>query len=646
MAVSMVANERNNSLLVRAGPDKMAVIAQVVEHVDIPVSHDDSLLVNLNRMQVYRLAGIDPEPVVKTLMEIGNLDPATRLEVDKKNSAVIAYAPLSDHVTIRAVVDKLVGSERKFEVIRLHRLAADYVAGTIDFMMGSGKKEKTRSSPYYFSNDSSRREAGENSKEFHVEADVEHNRLLLWANPVELTAVEALLAKLGEIPASGNGSGNIRVIDGGDARQTQELIERIRRAWPSIAPNALEGPAADSPLDGSKEPIPRLSPPPKDLPTSLPSPSPSPSPLPSSAAGQAQAALLLIDVPRPPAAGTAEERAVDERAAGDRTAGERTAADSRPAPPPVKITVGPDGKLIVTSQDGLALDRLEELAAQLAIPRKDFHVFHLKYASAFGVSLNLEDFFKEEKKQPARMMPWWYNDSDSQNDADSERRLSKRRKLTFISDTDSNTILVEGASAEQLKTIEDLIQVYDQPPPRDTQSARRTEVIRLKYSKAKALADTVKDVYRDLLSPDDKALAVNNQGRETRRTIIFDNGDSDNKEQKTPKFKGLLSIGVDEISNSLTISAPAYLFEHVTRLINELDQAAAPDYTVRMVRVDGMSASRVKELVDRVYNQKSGENPPAEERPAKKPAAPAKKLSSRAGRGAGEAGSEGTEEAH
>ncbi len=101
-------------------------------------------------MQVYRLAGIDPEPVVKTLMEIGNLDPATRLEVDKKNSAIIAYASLADHVTIRAVVDKLSGSERKFEVIRLRRLAADYVAGTIDFMMGSGtKKEKSRPNPFF-----------------------------------------------------------------------------------------------------------------------------------------------------------------------------------------------------------------------------------------------------------------------------------------------------------------------------------------------------------------------------------------------------------------------------------------------------------------------------------------------------------------
>ncbi len=98
--ISLAINRRNNSIFVEARPDKMAVIAQVVEAVDIPISHDDSLLVNLNRMQVYRLSGVDPEPVVKTLMDIGNLEPSTRLEIDRKNSAIVAYASLADHVTI------------------------------------------------------------------------------------------------------------------------------------------------------------------------------------------------------------------------------------------------------------------------------------------------------------------------------------------------------------------------------------------------------------------------------------------------------------------------------------------------------------------------------------------------------------------
>ncbi len=625
-AINMAVNERNNSIFVQARPDKMTVIAQVIEAIDIPVNHDDSLLVNLNRMQVYRLAGVEPDPVVKTLMEIGNLEPGTRLEVDRKNSAIIAYASLADHVTIRAVVDKLAGSERKFEVIHLRRLAADYVAGTIDFMMGSGaKKEKSRSSPYFNPFDQGRQVA-ENTKEFRVDADIEHNRLLLWANPVELTSVEALLAKLGEIPASGSGSAGIRVIDSGDAKETEELLERIRRAWPSIAPNALLAPAATAPLEESKGPARPLPALPKDSSTSSPLPSPSPGP----AVAQTQAAVFHLAVMRgesadsTPADNVPAGKAPTDSVPTERAAEERPRDSARPAPPPVKITIGPDGKLILSSEDGQALDRLEELAAQLATARKDYRVYRLKYAWAVGVALNLEDFFKEDKKErPRSPFPYYFGDVNSQDDSQDDRRLSKRRKLRFISDTETNTILVEGASAEQLRTIEDLIQLYDQPPPTDTQSVRKTEIIRLKYSKAKAVADTVKDVYRDLLSANDKALA-DNQRRDSGRSFVFNYSDTDKTEQKTPKFKGLLSIGIDEVSNSLMVSAPGYLFDHVTKMIKELDAAAAPDYTVRMVRVNrGMSAQQMKGILDEVFMQKPREKPTGEERPAAKPSRPA-----------------------
>ncbi len=643
-AVNIAVNEHSNSLYVRAAPDKMAVIAEVIDAVDIPVSHDDSLLVNLNRMQVYRLTGIEPEPVVKTLMEIGNLDPSTRLEIDKKSSAIIAYASLPDHVTIRAVVDKLTGSERKFEVIPLRRLAADYVAGTIESMMGSGKKEKTRSSPYFNPYGSSEREPTDTSKNFHVDADVENNRLLLWANPVELASVNALLAKLGEGSAPGvSGSGNVRVLEGGDAKETQELIERIRRAWPSVAPNALVAPAAVIPPEGSKEPTRPLPPDRKDSSTAVPLPRPSPSaiagPAPAgpAVARSAPAVLFrLADMRSDPSGNAPEERPAEEPRQGN-------ARSTPPPAPPVKITVGPDGKLILSSQDSQALDRLEELATQLAAPRKDYHVFRLKYSWAVGVAMRLDDYFKEEKKERPRYSPWWYDDFNPPSDSQDERRLSKRRKLKFISDADSNTILVEGASPEQLKTIEDLVKLYDQPPPTDSQSVRRTEVIRLKYSKAKAVSDTVKDVYRDLLSANDKALADPNQARGGGRNITYNFGDSDSDEPKTPKFKGLLSIGIDEISNTLTVSAPAYLFEHVARLIGQLDEAAAPTYTVQMVHIrPGITAGRVKAILDEVYMQKPAEKP-EEERPIGKPAK-SSKSSKIKNRQPDQSGSNGAEE--
>ena len=103
------------------------------------------------RMQIYRLATMNPQPLVKTLHAIGNLDLDTRLEVDEAKKAIIAYATLADHVTIQALIDKLDGTGRRFEVIRLRRLDAEYVAGTIQHMFLGGEEEpKSGNSSRYF----------------------------------------------------------------------------------------------------------------------------------------------------------------------------------------------------------------------------------------------------------------------------------------------------------------------------------------------------------------------------------------------------------------------------------------------------------------------------------------------------------------
>jgi type II secretory pathway component GspD/PulD (secretin) len=597
-SVSIAVNAHNNSILVQAKPDKMAIIAQIIEAVDIPADRNTLTMANMGRMQVYRLSGIDLEPVVKTLMDVGNLDPSTRLEIDKKNSAIIAYAPLADHVTIRALVDKLTGSDRKFEVIPLRRLAADYVAGTIEFMLGSGQKKEQRRSPWSYYD--SPREDEKKSREFRVDADVEHNRLLLWANQAELAEVQALLVKLGEIPVAGSGSSNVRVIEGGDAKENEEFLERLRKVWPSVAPNELQTPA---PPAASEENRDRGV---KPSTAEKPATTTTYAPVPGEIARRLHGKMLrFADTKGEQAYPTSEENAPVEKS-----------SSAQPAPPPVKITIGADGKLIVSSKDVQALDMLESLAAEMPVGHKGYKIFHLKYALASSVAMNLEDFFKE-KKEKSQNLPWYFYDYDMSNQDDSkdDHRLSNRKKLKFISDIDTNTILVDGADAQQLKTIDELIQVYDQPPPSDSQSVRKTELIRLRYSKAKAVADTVKDVYRDLLSSNDKALAENNQNGGGRRVVINYGTDTDASGLKTPRFKGLLSIGVDETSNSLLVSAPAFLFDHVSHMIIELDKAAAPEYEVRVVRIGpSVSAERVKDLLDQVYNNKQPEKP--EEKPA------------------------------
>ena len=56
-----------------------------------------------------------------------------------------------------------------------------------------------------------------------------------------------------------------------------------------------------------------------------------------------------------------------------------------------------------------------------------------------------------------------------------------------------------------------------------------------------------------------------------------------------PKFKGLLSIGIDASSNSIVVSAPQFLLTDVLSMIRRLDEATQPmEPVVRVLSVGGV----------------------------------------------------------
>ena len=86
-----------------------------------------------------------------------------------------------------------------------------------------------------------------------------------------------------------------------------------------------------------------------------------------------------------------------------------------------------------------------------------------------------------------------------------------------------------------------------------------------------------------------------------------------------PTFKGLLSIGVDDLSNTLVISAPMFLFEDVVEIIESLDEKAAPTTpTIRVLQVgEGVSAAHVQQVLSNVLGGRSsrGRSPPRPQGP-------------------------------
>ena len=276
---------------------------------------------------------------------------------------------------------------------------------------------------------------------------------------------------------------------------------------------------------------------------------------------------------------------------------------------PVRISMAPDGKLIVSSTDPEALAEIEQLISQVAAPRRSFKVFRLKYATPSWVTLNLKDFFKaeEETKNILEYNPY-YGIMPSQKKVKGPRSLSKRHQPQFISDNFTSTILVRDADAKQLTTIEDLIAIYDIPEPSDSRSMRVTTIFRLEHAKASSVAAAVKDVFRDLLSSNDKALEKDDKGQQRQGSgglVTFLPGapKTDGAEEEEPiRFKGLLSIGIDESSNTLIVSSAGTLMDTIGEMIEALDKAADSSSVVQVIKVDrsvdlGLIQERLQELM-------------------------------------------------
>jgi type II secretory pathway component GspD/PulD (secretin) len=620
--LSLIVNSRSNSILATAPPDKMAIIEEAVKMLDVPNARSESLLANMTRLQVYRLSGIDPDPLVKTLEELGDLSPETRLEVDTKNRAIIAYATLADHVTIRTMVEKLDGSARSLEVIPLRRLSADYVAGTLKFLLGGDEEQNQRRMPYYYYYGERGQDQSKDS--FRVDADVENNRLLVWANPTELEEVINLLGKLGEIPQRGGDPRRVRTLEVVPSQQSAEFFQRLQEAWKALSPHELH---IDPKLEES---VPTES---KDEPAAQPPPAKATGETaavpqgggksaavtePYAAVTEPYTAVLVqlrrgVDeetTPPLPEEKTSRRAPLPENAASD-AAPLRSPGEARTTSAPISITRGPDGRLVISSSDPQALDLLEDLMREMAPRRKEFEVFQLKYAPAFWVALNLEDFFEEKEDENRNFgYPYFYYDYPRESEKEDPRRLSNRPPLKFISDDDTNTIVVQGADPQQLQTVKELIELYDQAPPEDAQSRRVTQIFSIRYSKADVIAEAVKDVYRDLLSSNDKALAQNQQQQQNQRppgeTYITNIGFGEEDEQRDRRtqvtFKGKLSIGVDEMTNTLLVSTEGEgLMRNIQEMVQRLDEAAKPRSAVEVLHVGGSGAVGLQKALSEIF---------------------------------------------
>jgi type II secretory pathway component GspD/PulD (secretin) len=604
--VFIAVDKRRNVLLVNAPPKEMEIIERTVKQFDVPENGiagaepgSDGKLT----LRRHSTVTVSPDAIVNALKDMGSLDPLTQLQSDSDSKTIFAYATEADHKTIEAMIDKLDGSGRRLHVVWLNRRTpADQIAGTIKaLMVGEKKKEENRRPYFYYFDYYNRNNDEQTDSGFRIQPDVDNNRLLLWATDEEYGEVSVLLKELGAVASDNKNPAKIRVLDARTPEETARLLEQLKKSWGgsneihiNVAPPASDA-RPEKPAAKKAQPAEA----PKDKLTGF------------DCGGRAPFALLGSEASAPRIRFVADAIAPETQSpAAKQAEAAPTPAAERPAKttaapekaPPINITVTPEGKIVITCEDPAALDQLEDLLGELEPQQRQFETFRLKHARAFDVYLNLKDYFEDELSEDKNnFMPWWY---DERPKTEEQSTLGKRRKLRFVYDSDSNTIVVQNASPAQLEVIRKLIDIYDQPMNEDEVARRKTDIVPIKYSHAQDIATAIKEVYRDLLSSKDKEFqqkgeGEKGQGRSESRYRFF-GGFSDDEKSAPLKmsFEGALSIGVDEISNTLIISAEEQIWTNIRDLALALDEKAKPNTVVQIHELQsGMSSTQLQKAL-------------------------------------------------
>ena len=653
--VYLVANERSNSLIVHAPPNKMALIESFIRRVDVRNETSADFQRLNTRMKVFRLASLSPGELVESLNAMDVLEPSTRLQVDENNNAIIAYASVADQYMIQNVIDRLDGSQRRFEVISLRRLDAESVAGSIKFLMGADEEDGKSSRNYdpygyYGFYGSSRSRSSNTSKDkMRVGANVQDNQLLLWVNDIELDEVNNLLVKLGEIPERGASPSNVRVIDASRQPETYEYLRKLKEQWDMVSPNPLEIPdVSEFATQDLDEPNPKQDPAsetdsttetdtensdansgeetnaggseePEDGPKE-PNPAPADENKITHSSNPGIKTVKFTQVGSPQ---TSAQQAPAEVTENTDPNGSETQNKAKAAP--VRIFLDEGGNLVLNSNDTDALDRLEQIMQANKPPKKPYDIFKVKYARASWVSLNLKEYFDKEENNRPRFFSFF-----GEQDEDEDRQLGDKPPLKFISDNDTKSIVVQGADDIDRQTIRDLIKLWDVPEEVDDSNFRYTELIPIKYSRAENIVKVIKEAYRDLLSANDKTFQEGDGDDENKRSGGGGGSGGDGGFSFTG-LKGKLSLGADTITNSILISTEGKeLLDVVKNIIEELDSAAKTEGAVEVYKVSGSLNGRSLEKTlaaifgkpkkDQNQNQQQQQNQEAEQAAAQQAA--------------------------
>ncbi len=564
--VRLSLDVKNRKIVAMATPGEHETIQRVIDEIESGSSLDkDSVF------EVHSLEGADPTIVMQLLTNLLK-DSQAVLSTDPRGEQLVAVATPEQHQTIREAILRLQTAARVLEVFQLDVVEAQAAEMAIQRLFAAGARGRGRETPI-------------------VEADNNTARLYVRANRDDLVEIRDLLVKMGEtqLAEAEGGRNNVRTIPfSGDTRAALVEIERI---WPQLSKSPLRVLRSTGSLRDA------LSRPPAESPNILPEPQSPPTNAPEQQPTKAIEEQAPADA-KPVEVKTASQDAATNEAPQNGEAPQNDEAQppqaeqtkepppapekpAEPAPEPAKepapIIVSPgDGKITIMSDDPEVIDQFERLLRSLSPPGgvggRSISVYPLRSADSVTVAELLKRVF--------RRGAFDFGDSTSP---------------TIEADERLNAIVVYAGRNDRA-VIEQLLEVLDTDQVPDSLATNRPLRVPVKYTDAFGIEAVLRDLYQTQLSSGARVKPIpvpSGASRDVAAVI---------QQINTAAAGPLMTLGVDEATNSIVVMAPRPLAEEVSQLVGELDQAALHDSSraVKVVKLDSVGAQQVKQVLDQL----------------------------------------------
>jgi len=614
--------------------DKIARLAEVIQS---QTGNKFGVLAS-PQLEVYDCGSADPPTVLAVLQTLLDDGSDVHLSIDEKSRNLIALARPEQQATVKATIKNLQRDGRLLEVIPLRSVEPQLAVLSISKLLNITGEEADPNAPL-------------------VDADPLARQLLVRGTQSQIDEIRQFVGKMEssqEPSGFSSQTGNVRLVPL-SGKAAEAALQQAQRLWPSIGGNPirvitpsvspsgieLRAPESDrreqspaprnSPKRGfSSNPQARLDEPGRVLGAdgliegekllqgnkAI-----------SSGKSTVRLAQLRYDHPNGPAQGVNKVPNVDmaDMKAKKVEKSEATTRDDQKANSGAPIVVAPgQGGLVITSDDPAALSRFEELLTTLAgssnFSGPQFTVFYLKYAEAEKVATSARQILQNASlSTPSTSGEGLANltaetlQSLGGGLAGSALGLSGEPgsigSVVITPDARLNALIVE-ASPSGIETLEQLLKVLDQPEsPEEVMVWSRPKMIPIYHADATAVADIVRQVYQErMVDAKQNSGGGGNSPAEFFRRLREGRGGNggggrggNNRQGGNVQDAPKISIGVDERTNSLIVSAPDNLFSEVKELVAQLDEAPLNmERSVRVVTLKRSNAAAVQQAISAI----------------------------------------------